>query len=69
MENSLLVIFGEIWSKSLYRDFCPILEQLLKIVKNQNSIGMSSNFLHNLRTCICIRKNYKIGEFSTFHFW
>ena len=30
---------------------------------------MSSNFLHNISTCICIRKKYKNGEFSTFQFW
>ena len=28
----------------------------LKFIKNLNVIGMSSNFLHNLKTCICIRK-------------
>ena len=30
---------------------------------------MSSNFLRNIRTCICIRKKYKNGEFSPFYFW
>ena len=67
MENSPLVIFGEIWPMTLYRDFGPILEQLKKFVKNLILIGISSNFLHNICTCICIRKNYKNGEFSTFH--
>ena len=41
----------------------------LKIHKNPNLIKISSNFLHSISTCICIRENYKIGEFSTFHFW
>ena len=30
---------------------------------------MSSNFLRNISTCICIKKKYKNGEFSTFDFW
>ena len=63
MENSLLVKFDEIWPKSLYykyRDFSPILEQLKKFIKNPILIGISSNFLHNIRTCICITKIIKI---------
>ena len=56
MENSQLFIFGKIWSN-------------LKNRKNPNVIGISSNFLRNISTCICIRKKYKNGEFSTFHFW
>ena len=40
-----------------------------KLVKNPILIGISSNFLHNISTCICIRKNYKNGEFSPSHFW
>ena len=32
-------------------------------------VGISSKFLHIISTCICIRKNYKNGEFFTFHFW
>ena len=42
---------------------------VLKFVENPNLIGISSNLKHNLSTCICIRKKYKNGEFSTFHFW
>ena len=30
---------------------------------------MSSNFLRNISTCICIKKEYKNGEFSAFDFW
>ena len=40
----------------------------LKIHKNLMLIGINSNFLHNIRTCICIRKNYKNEEFSPSHF-
>uniref|UniRef100_A0A1X7UZ30 Uncharacterized protein n=1 Tax=Amphimedon queenslandica TaxID=400682 RepID=A0A1X7UZ30_AMPQE len=29
---------------------------------------ISLNLLHNTETCICIRKNYKNGEFSLCHF-
>ena len=29
---------------------------------------MSSNFLHNIRTCICIRKKYKIENSQLFIF-
>ena len=39
--------------------FGPILEQLQKFIKNLILIGISSNFLNNISTCICIRKNYK----------
>ena len=66
MEDSLLVIFAKIWPKT--RDFGQILEQLSKFVKNPILIGISSNFRNSIRTCICIRKNYKNGEFSPSHF-
>ena len=71
MKNSLLAIFDEIWLKTMYYStgsLTPILEQLKKFVKNPIPIGISSNFLHNIRTCICIRKNYKNEEFSPNHF-
>ena len=67
MENSLLAIFDEIWPKTMYY-FGPIFEQLKKFVKNPILIGISSNFQHNISTCMCIRKNYKNGEFSHSHF-
>ena len=44
------------------------LEQLKKFVKNPILIRISSNFLHNISTCICIRKCNKNGEFSPCHF-
>ena len=62
MENSLLAIFDEIWPMTMYY-------KLKKFIKNPILIGISSNFLHNTSTCICIRKNYKNGEFSPSHFW
>ena len=74
MKNSLLFIFDEIWPKTMYYStgtftrFYSILEQIKKFVKNPNLFGINSNFLHNIRTCICIRKKYKNGEFSPFHF-
>ena len=37
-----------------------LLEQLLKFIKNPILIGISSNFLHNISTCICIRKIIKL---------
>ena len=46
----------------------PDYEATSKIHKNLIMIRISSKFLHNLRTCICIRKNYKNGEFSPSHF-
>ena len=69
MKNSLLVIFGEIWPKSLYYSTGTFVRFWSKFVKNPNSIGISSNLLHNIRTCICIRKNYKNEEFSPSQFW
>ena len=45
-------------------------KQLLKFfVKNSILIRISSNLLHNIKTCICIRKKYKNEEFSPSHFW
>ena len=71
MENSLLAIFDEIWPKSLYYSTGTLgqyLSNYKKFIKNPILIGISSNFLHNIRTCICIRKYYKNGEFSPSHF-
>ena len=67
MENSLLVIFDEIWPMTLYYStgsLARFWSNLKKFVKNPILIRISSNFLHNISTCICIRKNYKNGEFS-----
>ena len=71
MENSLLAIFDEIWPKS--KGYSPwslarFLSNFKKFVKNRILIGISSNLINNIRTCICIRKNYKNGEFSPSHF-
>ena len=59
MEISLLAIFDEIWAKTLY--YSPwslpkFLSNFKKFTKNPNLIGITSNFLCNIRTCICIRK-------------
>ena len=72
MENSLLVIFAKIWPKSLYYNspwsWPQFLSNFNKFMKNPNLIGISSKFLCNISTCICIRKKYKNGEFSPSHF-
>ena len=71
MENSLLAIFDEIWPVTLYYStgcLARFWSNFKKFVKNLILIKMSSNFLHNISTCICIRKNYKNGEFSPSHF-
>ena len=71
MENSLLAIFDEIWPETMYYStgtLALFLSNFKKFVKNPILIGMSSNFLHNIRTCICIRKCNKNGEFSPCHF-
>ena len=72
MENSLLFIFGQIWPETMYYStgtLARFLSNFKKFVKNSNLIGITSNFLHYISTCICIRKNYKNGEFSPSHFW
>ena len=72
MVNSLLFNFGEIWPETMYYSTGTLTRfssNFKNFVKNQILIGMSSNFLHNISTCICIRKNYKNGEFSPFQFW
>ena len=56
VENFLVVIFDEIF------------EKLKTFMKNPILIGISSNFLHNISTCICIRKCNKNEEFSPNHF-
>ena len=64
MEKSLLAIFDEIWPETMY-----YFGATLKICKkNPILIGINSKFLHNISTCICIRKNYKNGEISPSHF-
>ena len=55
-------------SVAKYRVFGQIFEQIKKFVKNPISIGINSNFIHNIRTCICIKKCNKNGEFSPCHF-
>ena len=68
MENSLLNIFGEIWPNTLYYS-TGSWARFWSNFKNSILIGISSKFLCNISTCICIRKNYKNGEFSPSQFW
>ena len=72
MENSHLVIFAKIWPKTMYYNSTGTLTRMLSnfnfLKKNPTLIRISSKFLCNIRTCICIRKNYKNGEFSPSHF-
>ena len=71
MENSLLVNFDEIWPENMYYStgtLTRFLSNFKNSLKNPILIGISSNFLNNIRTCICIRKNYKNGEFSPCQF-
>ena len=66
MQNSLLFNFGEIWLKSLYYS-TGTLAQFLSNFKNLPILNrISSNCLHNISTCICIKQNYKNGEFPQF---
>ena len=71
MEISLLVIFDEIWPKTLYYStwsLAQFLSNFKKFIKKPILIGISSNLLHNISTCICMRKCNKNGEFSPSHF-
>ena len=71
MEISLLAIFDKIWLETMYYSTwsqTKFLSNLKIFFKNPILIGISSNFKHNIRTCICIRKNYKNGEFSPCQF-
>ena len=71
MENSLNFIFDEFWPETMYYSTVTLarfLSNFLKFVKNPILIGISSNFLHNISTCICIRKCNKNAEFPQFHF-
>ena len=72
MENFLLSIFDEIWPETMYytivQELLPDFGATVKNIKNPILIGISSKFLHNISTCIRIRKNYKNGEFSPTHF-
>ena len=59
MKKSLEVNFDEIWLKTLYYStgsLARFWSNFKKFVKNLILIGINSNFLHNIRTCICMRK-------------
>ena len=61
MQNSLFDIFDEIWPMTLYYSTGTLAQfwSNFKLKKNPILIGISSNFLHNISTCICISKKYK----------
>ena len=67
MDFSILMKFGQ-RPCTIVQGLLPNFGATLKIQKNPILIGISSNFLHNISTCICIRKCNKNGEFSPFHF-
>ena len=72
METFLLFNFGKIWPETMYYSTGTLTRfwSNFKIfLKNPILIGISSNFLHNICTCMCIRKKYKNGEFFPFQFW
>ena len=56
VENSLLMHMQLYYSTGSLARFLSN----LKNCKNAILIRISSNFLHNIRTCICIKKNYKM---------
>ena len=63
MENSLLVIFNKIWLKILYYSTGPLTRFLSNFKNSQKNpilIRISSNFLRNISTCICIRNVIKM---------
>ena len=71
MENSLLDIFDEIWPTTMYYStgsLAQFLRKFKKFVKISILIEINPKFLHNISTCICIRKFNKNGEFSLSHF-
>ena len=69
-KTTIIIFTDNGWSLNILSELCFILlEQLYKFIKNPILIRISSNFLHNISTCIRIRKNYKNGEFSSSHFW
>ena len=48
---------GGVLITSLLVDFNNVMFCSLLLLKNPTLIGIRSKFLHNIRTCICIRKN------------
>ena len=72
MKNSLLFIFDEIWPETMYYStgtLARFWSNFKNSQKNPILIRISSNILHNISTCICIRKCNKNEEFFPSHFW
>ena len=63
MKKSLLVVFDEIWPMTLYYS-TGTLTRFWSNFKKSNTDQNQLKLLHSIRTCICIRKNYKNGEIS-----
>ena len=71
MENSLLFIFDEIWPETMYYStgtLARFWSNFKNSLKNPILIGISSNILHNISTCICIRKIIKMANSLLFIF-
>ena len=71
MQNSLNLIFDEFWPETMYYStgtLAQFLNNFKKFIKNPILIGIRSNFLHNISTCICTRNCNKNGEFPQFRF-
>ena len=71
IKNSHLAIFAKIWPITLYYSTGTLVRFLIKFKnskKNPILIEISSNFLLDICTCICIRKCNKKEEFSPRHF-
>ena len=71
MENFLLVIFDEIWPKSLYyivQGLWPDFGATLKIHKKSNFDQNQLKVSKQHKNMYMHQKNYKNGEFSPSHF-
>ena len=61
MGNSLLVIFDKIWLETMHystESLARFWSKFKKFIENPILIGISLNVLHNISTCICIRKYF-----------
>ena len=67
-KNGVLVIFDEIWPKTMYYSTGTLVRFLSNFRNSPILIEISLNFLRNIKTCICNRKCNKNGEISPYHF-
>ena len=71
MQNSFNLIFDEFWLETMYYStgtLAQFLNNFKNFLRNPILIGISSNFLHNISTCMYIRKCNKNAEFPQFNF-